>query len=107
MQDMLRRPGLSEKVEMLRGEGHLIEVLQRIGLKYKTSLNLRSEFLIKSLHNSQEIVVIGCPTLNSRRENVLINQMRKKLVESVVKSTMLIALRGLILSLVLEIVLTR
>ena len=38
-------------------------------------------------------MVIGCLTLNLRREKVLINQMKSKHVESVVKSTMVISLR--------------
>ena len=77
-----------------------MEVLQRIGLRHKTSLNLRSGFLIKSLQNSQELVVIGCLTLNSRREKELINLMKSQLVKSVARSTMVIALRGRIIVLV-------
>ena len=98
---------LREKLEMLREQGHLIEVPQRIGLRYKTSLDLRSRFQIKSLHNLQELVVIGCITLNSRREKVLIHQIRSQLVESVVKITMVIALMGWIIALVVERVVTK
>ena len=85
---------LREKVEMLRGLGHLIEAPQRIGLKYKISLNLRSGAQIQSISNSKELVVIGCLTLNLEREKVLIRQRRSQLIESVVKSTMMSALRG-------------
>ena len=58
---------------MKKGKDLMVVVMQRIGLRYKTSLNLRSGFQIKSLPNTQDLVVIGCVTLNSRRENVLIN----------------------------------
>ena len=84
-----------------------MKILQRIGLRYKTSLNLRTVFLINSLPNSQMLVVIGCLTLNSRREKVLIHQIRSQLVESVVKITMVIALMGWIMALVVERVVTK
>ena len=51
--------------------------------------------------------MIGCITLNFRREKVLIQQRRRKLVESVVKSTMVSALRGRIIALVVERVVTK
>ena len=85
----------------------MIEVLQIIGFKYNSSLHLRSGFLIKSLLNSQKLMVIGCLTLNSIREKVLIYQMRSQLVETVVKSTTVIVLRGQIIALVVERVITR
>ena len=72
-----------------------------------TSLYLRSGILIQSLKNSQELVVIGFLTLNSRREKVVTYQMGSQLVESVVKNTMVIALRGRIIALVVERVVTR
>ena len=56
---------------MLKEKNHLMEVLKRIGLKYKTILDLRNEFQIKSLPNSQKLGDIGCLTLNSRGEKVL------------------------------------
>ena len=93
MQEGLKKQELKEKVEMLRGLGHLMEAPKGIGLRYKISLNLRSGVQIKSLPNSQELVVIGCLTLNLRRENVLIHQRRSQLVKSLVKSTMVSALR--------------
>ena len=37
---------------------------QRIGLRYKTSLDLRSGFLVKFLPSSLRLVVIGCLTLS-------------------------------------------
>ena len=78
----------------------MIEVLKRLGLRLMTSLYLRSGILIQSLKNSQELVVIGFLTLNSRREKVVTYQMGSQLVESVVKNTMVIALRGRIIALV-------
>ena len=107
MKEGLRRQGIREKLEMLKEKGNFMEVLQRIGLEYKTRLNSRSGFLIKTLPNSQELVLIGCLTLNSRRKKVLIHQMRSQLVESVVKITMAIALRGQIIALDVERVVTR
>ena len=80
--------------------GHLMEAPKRIGLRYKISLNLRSGVQIKSLPNSQELVVIGCLTLNIIREKGMINQRRSRLVESVVKSTMVSVFRGRITTLV-------
>ena len=88
---------------MLIGLGNLIEDPQRIDLRYKISLNLRSRVQIKSLPNSQELVVIGCLTLNLRREKVLIHQWRSQLVESVVKTTMVSSLIGRIIALVVAV----
>ena len=93
MQEGLRRQGLREIIDMLRGKDHMIEVIQRKGLKYKTSLDLRRGFLVKSLSGFWNQEVIGFPTLNSRKEKVLIHQPRIQFVESVVKITMVIALR--------------
>ena len=79
---------------MLRRQDLLIEVLQEIGLRYKKKLDLRSGFLFKSHPSFQKVVVIGCLTLNPIRENVLINQLRRQLVECVARSTTVISLRG-------------
>ena len=103
----VRSQELKEKVEMLRGLGLLMEAPQLIGFRYKISPNLRSGVQIKSLPISQDLVVIRCLTLNVRRERVLINQRRIQLVESVVKNTMVSALRGRIISLVVERVVTK
>ena len=100
MQEGLSRQELRGKVETLRGLGHLREASERIGLRYKIFLNLRSGVQIKSLPNYQELVVIGCLTLNLRRENVLIHQRISQLVECVVKKSMAIALKGRIIALV-------
>ena len=81
--------------------------LQRIGLRYKTSLDLISRFQVKSLPISQRLVVIGFLTLSSRREKILSHQPGSQLVESVARSTIVIALRGRIISLVVERVGTR
>ena len=87
---------------MLRSLGDLIEALQTIGMTYKISLNLRTKDQIKSLRISQDLVVIGCLTINLRREKVLIHQRRSQLVQTVLKSTMVSALRGWIIVLVVE-----
>ena len=76
-----------------------LEIQEKPKFKKRFSNQVPSEF--------QELVVIGCLTLNSRREKVLIHKMRSQLVENVVKSTMLISLRGRIFSLVIERVVTR
>ena len=55
-------------------------------LEIQDTPTFKKRVLIKFLLNSQELVVIGCLTLNSIREKVLINQMRSQLVESVVKT---------------------
>ena len=84
-----------------------MEAPQRNRLEIKIRLNLRSGVQIKSLQNSQDLVVIGCLTLNLRREKVLIHQRRRQLVEGVVKSTMVSALRGWIISFVVPRVVTK
>ena len=84
-----------------------MEAPQRIGLRYKIILNLRSGVEIKSLPNSQELMVIGFLTLDLRREKVLIHQRRSQLMESVVKRTMLSALRGWIIVVVVARVFTK
>ena len=107
MKEGLRRKEIREKVELVRGLGHSIESSQRIGLIYKININVRSRVQIKSVPNSQYLVVIGFLTLNSKRKKVLIHQIRSQLVESVEKNIMVIALRGRIISLVVERVVTR
>ena len=107
MQEGLSKQGLNRRVDMQRGQDHLIEVLQRIGLKYKTSLDLINVFQIKSLPSSQKLVVIECLTLYSRGEKVLNHQSRSQFVESVVKSTMVVTLKGYIIALVVARVVTK
>ena len=107
MQEGLRREEVREKVEILRGLCHLMEAPQRISLRYRISLNLRSKVKIKSLHNSKQLLGIGCLTLHFRREKLLIHQKRSQIVESVVKIKMVSALRGLIVALVVERVVTK
>ena len=70
----------------------MVEVLQRMALRYKTNLGLRSGFQVKFLPSSQRILVRGCLTLISISERVLIHQPRSQLVESVARSTMVIYL---------------
>ena len=77
-----------------------MEVLQRIDMRYKTCLGLRSGFQVKSLPSSKRLVDVGCLTLSSRREKVLIHQPRSQLMESVARSTMVI--KGQIIVLVVE-----
>ena len=91
---MCKRQGLRGRVEKLRGQDLMMEVLQKIGLRYKTSLDSRSGFLIKFLPSSLSLVVIGFLTICLRREKVLVYQSRSPLVESVARNTMVIALRG-------------
>ena len=64
----------------------MMEAFKGISLRYKISLNLRSGVQIKSLQNSEDLVVIGRQTLNLRREKVLNHQRRRQVVESVVKA---------------------
>ena len=92
---------------MLRGIGHLMEAPQIKGLRYKIGLNLRSRVQIKSLQNFQELVVIGCLTLNLRMEKVLIHQRRSQVVEGEVKRTLMSAFRGRIIALVVDRVVTK
>ena len=92
---------------MLIGLCNLMEAPQGIGLTYKKILNLISVVQIKSVQNSQELVVIGCLTLNIIRENVLIHRRSIQLVVIVVKITMVSDIRGGIISLVLAKVVTK
>ena len=98
---------LGGRVEILRRQDLLMVVLQRIGLRYKTSVDLTSGFLIKFIPISLRLVCIGCLTLRLKRERVLFHQSRSELVEIVARSTMVIALRGWIIALVVAIVVTR
>ena len=85
----------------------MMVVLQRIGLKYKTSLGLRSGFLIKFLLSFQRLCRIGFLTLSLKKEKVLVHQPSSQLVESVARSTMVIVLREQIIVLVVVKVVTR
>ena len=60
-----------------------------------------------SLQSFQMLVVIGRLTLSSIREKILKNQPRIQLLESVARSTMVIALRGQIIILVVQRVVTK
>ena len=93
MPSMWKSQGLRGRVEMLRGQDLFMEVLQTIGLIYKTRLDYRRGFLIMFLTSSLRLVVIGCPTIILVREKVLLHQSRSQLVESVARSTMVIFLR--------------
>ena len=86
---------------MLKEKNHLMEVLQIIGLKYKT-LYLRNGFLIKFHTISRRLVITRIINGELRRENLVIHQRRKQLVESVIKTTMVVGLRGQIIALVVE-----
>ena len=54
----VKREEITGRAEMLKGQDLLMEVLQIIGLRYKTSLDLKSGFLIKFLPSPLRIVVI-------------------------------------------------
>ena len=84
-----------------------MEAPQRINLRYKINLNLRSGVQIKCLPNSLDLLVIRNVTINLRTEKVLIHQRRSQLVESVVKSTKVSALRGQIIALVVARLVTK
>ena len=84
-----------------------MEAPQIIGLRYKIGLNLTSRVQIMSLQNFQELVLIGCLTLNLRMEKVLIHQRRSQVVEGEVKSTLMSAFRGRIIALVVDRVVTK
>ena len=86
--------GLRGSVEMLRGQHLLMEVLQMEDLRYKTRLDSRIRFLIKFLISFLSLGIIGCLTLSLKRERVLVHQPKSTLAESVVRSTMIIVLRG-------------
>ena len=100
MPNMLKMQGLGGRLEMLRGQDLLMEFIQRICLNYKTSLGFRRPFQVKLHQSSKTLVVIGCTTLCSRREEVLIHQPRSQLVKSVARRTMVIALKGQSIALV-------
>ena len=83
----LEEQGLGERIEMLRGQDLLMEVLQRISLRYKTRLGLRSGFLIKYLPSFPRLGMIGCLTITLRREGILVHPTRSLHVPSVEKGT--------------------
>ena len=78
------------KSRMLRGQGHLMMLLQRVGLISKTSLSLRKGFLTKFHTISLTPVMIGCLTLSLRRERILVHQPRSQLVKSVARNIIMI-----------------
>ena len=86
---------------MPRGKDLLMEVLQRIGLRYKTSLGLRSRFQVNFLPSSQSLVVIGCLTLSLKTKGILVHEQSSQLGNGVARSIMVIALREWIIVLVL------
>lgn len=93
------RQGLRESVEMPRGQGLLMVVLQRVSLISKKIIGLRRGLLIMFLQNIPRIVMIGCLILRLLREKLLAHQTRSRLFESVRRSIMVITLLGWIISL--------
>ena len=89
-----KRPGLRERIEIPIGQGHLMVVLQRVGLIFRTSLGFIRGPLIKFLPGSLRLIMIGFLTLSLKIEKVLAHQTRSQLVESVARSIMVIALLG-------------
>ena len=68
---------------MQRGQDLFMVVLQSVGIIFKTSLGLRRGFLIKFLHSSVSIRMIGCLPLSLKSERILVHQPKRQLVESV------------------------
>ena len=79
---------------MPRGKDLMMEVLQREGLKYKISLDLRRGFLTKFLLSFLSLGMIGCLNLSLNMEGILVHQPKSQLVESVARITKVIDLRG-------------
>ena len=59
-------------------------VLLRVGFTFKTSLDSRRGFLIMFIPNLPRLVMIGSLIISLKSEEVLIQQERIKLLESVV-----------------------
>ena len=77
---------------MPRGQDVFVMVLQWVRLRFKTSLALRSQFLIMFFPISLRLDIIGCLT-PSLTEGILVQQIRIKLLETMARSTMIIVLR--------------
>ena len=60
----------------------------KVGLTFKTRLDLRRVLPIKFLPNFPRLGIIGCITLSLKREEVLAHQKRSRLVKSVARSIM-------------------
>ena len=90
---MWKRKGLRERVEMLKWPDLLSDFLLIIGLRYKTSLDVRNGFLVKFIPISLRLLMIGCLTLRRRREKALVHQPKNKLVGSIERGTMSIYIR--------------
>ena len=72
-----------ERVEMLKGKDHFMEVLQIILLIYKTSLDLRSGFLIMFHQNFLRVGMIRFLILDPKWERKGTHKMRSLHVPSV------------------------
>ena len=83
---------IKRKVKDAKRAKSLKLVLLMISWISKTGLDLRRNFLIKFLLSFPRLVMIGCLNLSLKREKVLVHQARHQLVESVARSTMVIAL---------------
>ena len=86
---------------MLRGLDNLMEAPQRIYLRYKISLNLRSGVKNQLPTKFPRARPNRVSNPKFKKGKVLIFQERSQLVESVVKSSMVRDVRGRIISLVL------
>ena len=82
MLNKYRREGLKERVEIPRGQDLLKGLLQRIDLRYKRSLDLRSGFIIKFHQISIRIVMKRLTNLVIKREAVETHHMRSLHVPS-------------------------
>ena len=102
-----KRQGLRGKVRMQKRQGLMIVVLQMVSLISMEILGSRIGFLIKFLPNFPRLMMIVFLTLSLKREEVLAHQTRSKLVESVARRIMVIALFGKTIALGLARVATR
>ena len=90
---------VKRKSLVAKRESLLMVFLRRVGFISKTNLDLRRHLIIKFLPNFPRLVLIECKTLCLKKVDVLANQARSKIVESVARSIMVIALLGLTFSL--------
>ena len=87
----MQEKGNSAMLHDNKNISHLIVVLQRISLIFKTSLGSKRVFITNFLQNYLILWMIECLTLSLKRVGILVDQPRIQLVECVARIVMVIA----------------
>ena len=83
----MRRVGSRERIGSSRSQGPMMGILLRVSLRSKTNQSSRRYYPTKFLLMSQRFIRIGCLTLDTKEEKVVVDQVVFQNAPNVVRST--------------------